>query len=202
MRMSLDNPKQQLETLRSLHESLRLSMRSQYDRDLPFEELAFDRWERARFLGFGDRASIYHNTYVFGDVDVGPDTWIGPFVMLDGSGGSISIGAWCCISAGAHIYTHDTVQRSLTGGRAGTTRAPVRIGDCTYIGAQSVILPGVTIGDHCVVGAGSLVNRDVSPCSIAVGLPAQVKGRVTLDEAGDRAQLEWTDDAPDSHPIA
>jgi carbonic anhydrase/acetyltransferase-like protein (isoleucine patch superfamily) len=200
--MPFDRPEQLLETLRSLYESLRLSMRRRYDRDLPFDELVFDRWERAGALGFGDRASIYHNTYVFGEVAVGADTWVGPLVMLDGSGDAISIGAWCCISAGVQIYTHDTVQRSLTGGRAATSHAPVRIGDFTYIGSQSLILPGVTIGEHCVVGAGSLVNRDVPSYSIAVGMPARVRGRVTLDEAGERAELEWTDEAAESHPIA
>jgi acetyltransferase-like isoleucine patch superfamily enzyme len=180
-----------LETLRSLHGDLRRSMQERYDRDLPFEELVFDRWERARALGFGERASIYHNAYVFGDVRVGPDTWIGPFVMLDGSGGPVEIGEWCCISTGVHVYTHDTVQRSLTGGSAPRTSAPVRIGDRSHVGSQSVILPGVTIGDHCVVGAGSMVNRDVPPHSIAVGVPARVRGRVELDPAGDRAELKW-----------
>lgn len=193
--MPLDRPAQLHDTLRSLHESLRLSMRKRYDRDLPFDELVFDRWERARALGFGDRASVYHNTYVFGDVGVGPDTWVGPLVMLDGSGDSISIGEWCCISAGVHIYTHDTIERSLTGGRAEKRHAPVQIGDFTYVGSQSLILPGVTIGDHCVVGAGSLVNRSVPRCSIAVGTPAQVRGHVRLNEAGDEAQLDWTDDS-------
>jgi acetyltransferase-like isoleucine patch superfamily enzyme len=196
--MSSGKAEELLETLRSLHGFLRVSMRQRYDRDLPLDELVFDRWERARALGFGDGASIYHNTYVFGEVRVGPDTWIGPFVMLDGSGGQISIGEWCSISTAVHIYTHDTVQRSLTGGRAGTEHAPVQIGDFTYIGSQSVILPGVTIGDHCVVGAGSLVNHDVPSRSIAVGIPAQVRGRVSLDETGDRAKLIWTDGSPAS----
>lgn len=180
-----------LETVRGLHGDLRRSMRERFDRDLPFEELIFDRWERARSLGFGERASIYHNAYVFGDVRVGADTWIGPFVMLDGSGGPLQIGEWCCISPGAQIYTHDTVQRSLTGGRAPTDSAPVRIGDRTYIGSQSVILPGVTVGEQCVVGAGSIVSRDVPARCIATGVPAQVTGRVALDGEGARARLEW-----------
>jgi acetyltransferase-like isoleucine patch superfamily enzyme len=180
-----------LETLRSLHGDLRRSMRERHDRDLPFEELVFDRWERARALGFGERASIYHNAYVFGDVRVGPNTWIGPFVMLDGSGGPLEIGEWCCISAGAQVYTHDTVQRSLTGGSAPATSAPVRIGDRSYVGSQTVILPGVTIGDRCVLAAGSIVNRDVPPYSIAVGVPARLRGRVELDAAGQRAELKW-----------
>lgn len=166
--------------LRALHHALRSQTRSSYDRDLPFEELVFDRWERARSLGFGEGASIYHNAYVLGEVAVGPGTWIGPFVMLDGSGG-LEIGATCSISTGVHVYTHDTVRWALSGGEHEPERAPVRIGACTYIGAQAVVLKGVTIGDHCVVGAGALVSRDVPPYSIVDGVPARVRGRVVVD---------------------
>lgn len=179
--------------LRALHADLQRAMHQRHDRDLPFEELVFDRWERARELGFLAGASIYHNAYVMGDVRVGRDVWIGPFVMLDGSGGGIEIGDWCSISTGVHVYTHDTVQRSLTGGRAPRHCAPVRIGDRTYLGSQVIVLPGVTIGDHCVVGAGSVVNRDLPSFSIAVGTPARVRGHVELSADDERADLLWTD---------
>ena len=174
--------------LRALHDALRVQTRRSYDRDLPLEELVFDRWERARSLGFGEGTSIYHNAYVFGDVAVGAGTWIGPFVMLDGSGG-LRIGASCSISTGVHVYTHDTVRWSLSGGDHEPERAPVQIGACTYIGAQAIVLKGVTIGDHCVVGAGALVNRDVPPYSIADGVPARVRGRVVVDEASGAIEL-------------
>ena len=174
--------------LRALHDALRTQTRRAYARDLPFEELVFDRWERARSLGFGEGASIYHNAYVFGDVTVGAGTWIGPFVMLDGSGG-LDIGATCSISTGVHVYTHDTVRWALSGGVHEAERAPVRIGSCTYIGAQAVVLKGVTIGEHCVVGAGALVNRDVPAFSIVDGVPARVRGRVVVDAASGAIEL-------------
>ena len=110
------------------------------------------------------------------DVRVGANTWIGPFVMLDGRGG-IQIGEWCSVSTGVHIYTHDTARWSLTGGRADFDVAPVSVGDRTYLGSQAIILPGSTIGDHCVVGAGSLVNCDLPPYSIAVGVRRGCAGR-------------------------
>jgi acetyltransferase-like isoleucine patch superfamily enzyme len=168
-----------VEALREAHRQLQAEMRTRWNRDLPIEELLFDRWERARSLGFGVGASIYHSSYVYGDVRVGAGTWIGPFTLLDGSGG-LTIGAHCSISAGVQVYTHDTVARALTGGRTEPVRAPVSIGDCTYIGSQAVVAKGVTIGDHTVIGACSFVNRDVPPFTVAFGVPCRPVGRVSL----------------------
>src|SRR5262249_29512033 len=113
-----------LKSLVMLYEQLRQGMRERWQRDLPLDELLFDRWERAKSLGFGKGASIYHNSYVYGDVRVGENTWIGPYTLLDGSGGLV-IGAYCSISAGVHIYTHATVKWALTGGQAAYERASV-----------------------------------------------------------------------------
>src|SRR5690242_5080958 len=76
---------------------------SKFARSLPFGDAMFDRWERAQRLGFGADASIYDSALVYGDVSVGEHSWIGPNVLLDGSGGALAIGAWCSISAGVHI---------------------------------------------------------------------------------------------------
>jgi acetyltransferase-like isoleucine patch superfamily enzyme len=163
--------------LQSVYKQLRVEMRLQWKRDLPFEELLFDRWERARSLGFEDGTSIYHNSYVYGDVRVGRNTWIGPYTLLDGSGG-LSIGDHCNISAGVQIYTHDTVRWVLTNGNADYDRAPVSIGNSCHVGSQTVIAKGVTIGDHSVIGACSFVNRDIPAYTVAFGVPCRPRGRV------------------------
>jgi acetyltransferase-like isoleucine patch superfamily enzyme len=170
--------------------SLDARMRERWDRSLPVEELLFDRWERARSLGFGEGTSIYHSSYVYGEVKVGRNTWIGPYTMLDGTGGGLEIGDSCCISAGAQIYTHDTVRRTLSGMTRDPERSPVRIGDCSYIGAASVITRGVTLGDHVVIGAGAVVKSDIPPYSVAVGVPARVRGRVVIDGGEIRMEYE------------
>jgi len=170
-------------SLTALYQKLRDDVRVKWKRDLPFDELLFDRWERARNLGFGDEASIYQHSHVFGDVSVGENTWIGPYTILDGSGG-LSIGAWCSISAGVQIYTHDTVAWALSGGVAEYERAPVTIGDRCYIGPQSVIAKGVTIGEACVVGTGSFVNESVPPNTVVFGTPARPRGQVTIGQDG------------------
>lgn len=145
----------------------------QFKRTLPFGEYVVDRWEKARALGFGEGASIYDSALVFGDVSVGARTWVGPFVILDGTG-HLTIGANCSISAGAQIYTHDTVEWARTGGEAPYEHAPTRIGDNCYIGPNAVIAKGVTIGSGSVIGAMSLVLADVPANSKAVGAPARV----------------------------
>jgi len=170
--------------LRRLHEELAGRMRADWRRDLPFAELISDRWKRAEALGFGSGASIYDSSYVYGDVRVGANTWIGPLTILDGSGG-LTIGEYCSISAGVHIYTHDTVAWAVSGGRIPAQRAPVAIGDSTYIGSQAIVARGVTIGDHCVIGAGSFVNRSIPAYSVALGVPCRVVGSVEVDASGE-----------------
>jgi acetyltransferase-like isoleucine patch superfamily enzyme len=63
--------------------------------------------------------------------------------------------------------------------------APVSVGDETLIGMGAVIQPGVSIGKHCVIGANSVVTKDVPNYSIAVGAPARVVKRF------DNAQKAW-----------
>ena len=178
-----------LEELRRLYGKLREKMQEKWKRDLPLEELLFDRWERARQLGFGEGSSIYHNSYVYGDVRVGKYTWIGPFTLLEGSGG-ITIGNYCSISAGTQIYTHDSVRWALSAGQAAYELAPVNVGDCCHIGSQTIINKGVAIGDHVVVGACSFVNRDIPSHSIVVGVPCRLIGRVEIE--GDEIQLVYS----------
>ena len=172
------------EQIQMLYEELRLKMNKNWKRDLPVEELIFDRWERAKNLGFGEKTSIYHSSYVYGDVKVGKNTWIGPFTILDGSGG-LEIGDNCSISSGVHIYSHNSVKWAVSGGIEPYERKSVKIGDCCFIGPHSVIKNGVSIGDHSVVGACSFVNKDIPAYSIAFGIPAIIVGKVLVNDNGE-----------------
>ncbi len=164
-------------------------LRQEFDRSLSFQDGLFDRWERAKRLGFGDKASIYNSSLVYGAVTVGNGTWIGPNTLLDGSRGGIAIGHHCSISAGVQIYTHDTVMWSLSGGKAPPRTGAVTVGNCTYIGSQSIVALGVTIGSHCVVAANSFVNHDVPDNTIVAGTPGRQIGTVEID--GDEINLRY-----------
>jgi acetyltransferase-like isoleucine patch superfamily enzyme len=166
---------------RQLHELYQQrddDLRQRFDRSLPFADGVFDRWTRAKRLGFADGASLYNSAAVFGSVAVGENTWIGPYVILDGSGGGVGIGRYCSISAGVHVYTHDTMLWALSGGTVEKRTGSVNIGDSVYIGSQSVISCGVTIGSHCVIGCNSYVTGDVPSGSVFAGSPARRIGRV------------------------
>ena len=126
-------------------------------------------------LGFGEGTSIYDSSVVLGNVTVGCSVWVGPFTVLDGTGGLV-IGDYCSISAGVQIYTHDSVQWALTGGKAQYEQAPVSIGSRCYIGPNTIIVKGVSVGDGCVIGANSLVLSDIPPNSKAFGTPCRVVG--------------------------
>lgn len=166
-----------LRDLKALWLARRREIDARYKRTLPLADYVVDRWEKARELGFGEGTSIYDSVLVLGDVTVGRGSWIGPFVVLDGSGG-LTIGSHCSISAGVQIYSHDTVRWAATGGGAPPDRAPTVIGDNCYIGPQTVVAKGVRIGDGCVVGANSLVLHDLPPRSKAWGTPCRVMGQV------------------------
>ena len=63
---------------------LRTNMKNNFNRHVPLNDLLFDRWETAKFYGFGEQTSCYNNVLILGDVKVGKNTWIGPNVILDG----------------------------------------------------------------------------------------------------------------------
>lgn len=161
--------------LAELLERLRSDVDARFARTLPVGDYLVDRWEKARKLGFGAGASIYDSALVLGDVRVGAGTWIGPFTVLDGSGG-LEIGDHCSISAGVQLYSHDSVRWALSGGTAELERAPTRIGARCYLGPNTVVAKGVAIGDGCLIGANSLVLRDVPAGSKAWGSPCRVVG--------------------------
>jgi acetyltransferase-like isoleucine patch superfamily enzyme len=83
--------------------ALRDNKKIKHDRFLPMGEYFGDRWARAEYYGFGEGSSVYDSAIIIGDVRVGKNTWIGPNVILDGSGG-LTIGDFCTISAGVQIY--------------------------------------------------------------------------------------------------
>tara|TARA_B100000586_G_scaffold219119_1_gene166118 strand:+ start:1043 stop:1624 length:582 start_codon:yes stop_codon:yes gene_type:complete len=166
--------------LTSLYKKRRSETKKKWNRVLPFNELISDRWEKAQFLNGLSGSSVYDSSYVFGKVSIGKNTWIGPYTILDGSGGKLSIGEFCSISSGVQIYTHNTVKWALTKGKSDFEKKSVRIGNCCYIGPNSIIGMGSNIGKCSVIGSLSFVNSKIPPYSIAFGSPAKIVGKVIV----------------------
>ena len=162
-----------IQSLRQQLLELRQQKKLEFDRTVAVGDLLVDRWERAKFEGWGEESSCYDNVLVLGQVEVGHHTWIGPNCILDGSGGLLEIGDYCSISSGVQIYTHNSVAWSTSMGKEPMARAPTKIGSGVYIGPNTVIQMGVSIGDRAVIGAMSFVNQDIPADTRAWGCPAR-----------------------------
>ena len=80
----------------------------------------------------------------------------------------------CYLSAGAYPTTD--LSRPIMDQEV-VSKGPIRIGDGAWLGTGVIVLDGVTIGAHAVIGAGAVVTRDVPERGIAVGVPARVVGK-------------------------
>lgn len=113
------------------------------------------------FLHIGNHVYINHNLSLVDDthIYIGDYTKLGPNVMICTAG--------------------HPVLPELRGATPYQFNMPVRIGRNCWIGAGACILPGVTIGDHAVIGAGSVVTKDVPTRTVAVGNPCRVLRPIT-----------------------
>lgn len=103
---------------------------------------------------------------------IGDRTFINADFLVIG-GGQVTIGADCLIGPRCGIYTPNHAQdiaRRLDGWEL---PEPVAIGDNVWLGGSVTVTPGVTIGDHSIVGAGSVVTKDIPSGVVAVGNPCR-----------------------------
>ena len=108
-----------------------------------------------------------------GDVIIGDHTRVGLHNTVIGP---VQIGSHVNLAQGITVtaLNHNFCDKDLRIDEQGVSTAPVTIGDDIWIGANAVILPGVTIGNHSVVAAGAVVTKDVPPHSLVAGVPAKI----------------------------
>lgn len=117
------------------------------------------------------------------------DIFIGEDVFIDEVFPElVTIGRNVMIAEGVMIFTH---LYDPTCSDHAMKIKPIRIEDGVFIGARSIVLNGVTLGRGCVIGAASLVTRDVPPYAVMVGNPAR---QVGTRGASDASQLPGSND--------
>lgn len=104
-------------------------------------------------------------------------------VILDGA--KVTFGDNVFIAPGCGFYTagHPLEVRQRNAGLE--YARPIRVGNNVWIGAQVCVLPGVTIGDNTVIGAGSVVTKDIPSNVLAVGNPCRVIRSLSQDDTND-----------------
>jgi maltose O-acetyltransferase len=107
-------------------------------------------------LEIGDRSSINIGCWVSNDTVIGSDVMLGPDVSIISS---------------SHVFSDTSLSMREQGE---SVRRPVIIGDDVWIGTRAIILPGVKVGSHSIIGAGSVVTKDVPEWSIVGGNPAKI----------------------------
>lgn len=161
----------------------------------------------ARILGkehisIGDSVIVDDFVFMYATdrISIGSFVHIAAFTCIAG-GGTLTLEDFVGVSGGTHIYTGDDdyLGGCLTGPAVPApfrvaTRSFVHIRKHAIIGANSVILPGVTIGEGAAIGAGAVVTRDIEPWTINVGSPckpikARPKERILALEARLRSEL-------------
>lgn len=109
-----------------------------------------------------------------GSIRLARRVWLGPYVVIYGQGG-VEIGEQTLVSMHCTILSsnHGVPPLGKLIRETADELLPTKIGRDVWIGANAVILGGVTIGEGAVVAAGAVVNRDVEPGAVVAGVPAR-----------------------------
>jgi len=150
---------------------------------LPHSRLfRFSNWVRVRYLAKVmtvcsgvEGTKVEHNVYLSDSkgIKIGKSCRINENVFLQGD---VEIGDYCMLAPSVAIYStthrYENVDTPMLL-QGDADRRKVIIGDDVWIGRNSVVLPGVVIGNGAIIGANSVVNRDVPSFMVYGGVPAK-----------------------------
>lgn len=166
-----------------------------------FRSVSF--WARVEYSQISKYSKIWRGAVVVHST-VDDYSYVGPKARLI----HVNVGKFCSISdciigMGSHPLNHLSTSSIFTSPNNGTGCSwtkqsfyneykTTNIGDDVWIGTRAIIMPGVTIGNGAVVGAGAVVTRDVPPYAIVGGVPAKViRYRFDIDTIGKLTKANW-----------
>lgn len=142
-----------------------------------------------RIIRVGPGSSILMKATIRGfRIKIGNGCVINSDALLDGRGAELVLGNFVDVAPYVRIWTLDHDPYSPD--HAARAR-PVIVGDYAWLSSGSTVLPGVTLGEGCVVAAGAVVTHDVSPWTIVAGVPAQLVGERQRNPVPRRPYRPW-----------
>ncbi|MFB6158103.1 MAG: CatB-related O-acetyltransferase [Candidatus Nanohalobium sp.] len=173
---------------------------------------------RAKILGSNNNSSISLSAKVFRGTELSSNSRIGPFCDVSPetevgrwtnlterviTRGEVNIGSFCAVGPEVWMqgHNHDLSraavqkrwQNKILENNYQSQNGKVEIGDNVWIGARAIILPGVRISDHAVIGAGSVVTKDVEQFEVVGGSPAKhIRYRFNKKIREKIKSLDWT----------
>lgn len=136
-----------------------------------------------RLTGYGRLAAQIAQLRSWG-ATIGRDVFVDEISIEEAYAPLLTLADGAVCAFGVRVVFHDSAYNNAIG--APIAIAPVRVGERSYVGARSTLLPGVTIGAEAIVAAGSVVASDVPDGTVVAGVPAQPIGKVR-DLAARRA---------------
>jgi len=155
------------------------------------------------YLKLGKDSYLPYNSEIKTAVEIGDGTGINGKIRIVG-GARVMIGKYCAIGSDVKIISsnHDITKANLQSKFAtdffnqsiDVLKGETKIGNNVWIGDSVIILPGVQVGDGAVLGAGSIVTKNIPPFAIAVGNPAKViKFRFSQKIIKKLLKISWWD---------
>jgi acetyltransferase-like isoleucine patch superfamily enzyme len=151
------------------------------------EGVIVDESSSVNNVRLGDKVKISKQCSVFGSatyvLEIGADTYVGPNAFIQGYAAPVVVGARVSIAQNVNIMSNSGPNASPRMQHYfPLVQGAVHIGDDCWIGANAVILPGVTLGECCVVAANSLVSQSFEAFSVVGGNPARLLRRLDPDK--------------------
>lgn len=113
----------------------------------------------------GENSSLNQGAWIGNDTVIGDDVMMGPEVIM---------------LSGSHNFEDTTIPMTQQGA---PPRKSIYIGNDVWIGTRTIILPGVKVGNHVIIGAGSVVTKDVPDWAIIAGNPAKlIRFRINIED--------------------